>query len=92
MTYKQWLEEWLNHYVKTSNKARTFERYNGIVRLHIIPALGDYELTDITPLVLQKFVTDLTLTGNKRTGKGLSPNSVKSIITVVQGSLKTAHN
>lgn len=91
MTYKQWLEEWLNHYVKASNKARTFERYDGIVHLHIIPKLGDYELTDITPLMLQRFVTDLTLYGNKRTGKGLSPNSVKSIITVVQSSLKTAH-
>lgn len=33
----------------------------------------------------------MTVTDNKRTGKGLSPNFVKTIISVVQNSLKTAH-
>lgn len=48
-------------------------------------------MEELTPFVLQKFVTDLTVNGNKRTGKGLSPNFVKAIISVVQNSLKTAH-
>lgn len=56
-----------------------------------MPRLGNYELAELTPFVLQKFVTDLTVNGNKRTGKGLSPNFVKTIISVVQNSLKTAH-
>lgn len=91
MTYKNWLNEWLTHYIKPSSKQRTFEQYSKVAQIHILPYLGDIELTDLTPFVLQKFITDLTTNGNKRTGKGLSPNFVKTIISVVQNSLKTAH-
>ena len=91
MTYKNWLNEWLTHYIKSSSKQRTFEQYSKVAQIHILPYLGDIELTDLTPFVLQKFVTNLTVNGNKRTGKGLSPNFVKTIISVVQNSLKTAH-
>lgn len=91
MIYKIWMEEWLVHYIKPSSKQRTFEQYRKIAAIHILPRLGEFELTELTPFVLQKFVTDLTVNGNKRTGKGLSPNFVKNIISVVQNSLKTAH-
>lgn len=91
MKYKDWLDEWLNHYVKTSSKQRTYERYCQTANVHIIPTLGDYELTELHPIVLQRFVSDLLVNGNKRTGKGLSPNFVKSMISVLQNSLKTAH-
>lgn len=91
MTYKNWLNEWLTHYIKPSSKQRTFEQYSRVAQIHILPYLGDIELTDLTPFVLQKFITDLTTNGNKRTGKGLSPNFVKTILSVIQNSLKTAH-
>ena len=91
MTYKTWLDDWLTHYVKPINKARTFEQYSRIVQGHILPCLGNRDLASLTPLVLQRFVTDLTVKGNKRTGGGLSPNYVKVILCVVQNSLKTAH-
>lgn len=91
MKYKIWLENWLTHYVEPSSKQRTFRHYYKAAKLHILPYLGDYELSDLTPFVLQKFITDLTTNGNNRTGKGLSPNFVNSIISVVQNSLKTAH-
>ena len=92
MTYKTWLDEWLTHYVKPLNKARTFAQYSGIVQVHILPHLGDFELSALSPSVLQNFVTYLTINGNKRTGKGLSPNFVKVILCVVQSSLKTAYS
>ena len=91
MTYKNWLNEWLTHYIKPSSKQRTFEQYSKVAQIHILPYLGDIELTDLTPFVLQKFITELTTNGNKRTGKGLSPNFVKTILSVIQNSLKTAH-
>mgnify|MGYP002524629637 FL=1 len=91
MKYKIWFEEWLTHYIKPSSKQRTFEQYSRAAQIHILPYLGDIELTDLTPFVLQKFITGLTENGNKRTGKGLSPNFVKTILSIVQNSLKTAH-
>lgn len=91
MTYKNWLNEWLTHYIKPSSKQRTFEQYSKVAQIHILPYLGDIVQTDLTPFVLQKFITDLTTNGNKRTGKGLSPNFIKTILSVIQNSLKTAH-
>lgn len=91
MKYNVWFEEWLTHYIKPSSKQRTFEQYSRAAQIHILPYLGDIELTDLTPFVLQKFITGLTENGNKRTGKGLSPNFVKTILSIVQNSLKTAH-
>lgn len=91
MKYTEWFNIWLENYIKPSSKQRTFEQYCKIAKIHILPRLGNYELTELTPFVLQKFVTDWTVNGNKRTGKGLSPNFIKTIISVVQNSLKTAH-
>lgn len=91
MKYKIWFEEWLTHYIKPSSKQRTFEQYSRAAQIHILPYLGDIELTDLTTFVLQKFITGLTENGNKRTGKGLSPNFVKTILSIIQNSLKTAH-
>lgn len=91
MKYEVWFEEWLTHYIKPSSKQRTFEQYSRAAQIHILPYLGDVELTDLTPFVLQKFITGLTENGNKRTDKGLSPNFVKTILSIIQNSLKTAH-
>lgn len=90
MKYKIWFEKWLRHYVEPSSKQRTSRQYLKAAKLHILPCLGDYELSDLTPYVLQKFITDLMTDGNRLTGKGLSPNYVNSIISVLQNSLKTA--
>lgn len=91
MTYENWLNEWLNNYIKISNKQRTFERYRNIISLHILPNLGDYDIADISPIILQKFISNLSKNGNKRTKKGLSSNYINGIVSIIQNSLKTAH-
>ena len=91
MKYKDWLEEWLENYIKPSVKTRTYEHYGQIVKLHIIPALGEYDLAELSVIVLQRFVADLLNSGNKKTNKGLSANFVNAVISVIQNSLKTAH-
>lgn len=91
MTYKDWLSEWLEHYKKPSTKDKTYSRYEQIVQLHLIPKFGDYEINDLTPLIVQRYITELLNNGNLKTGGGLAPNSVNSIIAVLQNSLETAH-
>ncbi len=90
MKYKEWLKEWLDCYVKPSSKQKTYIRYSEIVSGHIVKTLGDYEMGNLTPLILQRYVTELLRSGNIKTGKGLSANSVNGIITVIQNSLKEA--
>ena len=41
--------------------------------------------------IRDRFITELLQSGNRKTGKGLSANSVNAIISVIQSSLKTAH-
>ena len=91
MKYKDWLIQWLENYIRPSVKVRTYERYKLIVEQHIKDKIGGVELSDLSPLVLQSFITELLQSGNKKTGKGLSANSVNAVISVMQGSLKTAH-
>lgn len=90
MNYSLWLQEWLENYVKLTAKERTLRRYSEIVNLHIIPKLGNIELTKLDSIRLQKFVTELLHCGNKKTGEGLASNSVNVIITVLQRSIRTA--
>ena len=91
MKYIDWLHSWLEDYIRPSVKLRTYERYNLIVEQHIKEKIGEMELDDLSPLILQKFITGLLIDGNRRTGKGLSANTVNAVISVIQSSLKTAH-
>ena len=45
----------------------------------------------MTPFLLQQYITGLTKNGNLRSGEGLAPNTVNSVITVLQGSLRQAY-
>lgn len=92
MKYKEWLNEWLENYVKISAKQRTVSRYTEIANDHLIPSLGEYELQSLSPIILQKYISELLACGNLKTGVGLSSSSVNSIITVIQSSLNVAFN
>ena len=91
MKYIDWLNSWLENYIRPSVKVRTYERNKLIIDQHIKDKIGNMELDGLSPLALQSFITELLHTGNKRTGKGLSANSVNAVISVMQSSLKMAH-
>lgn len=82
MKYKDWLKQWLELFVKPTTKLRTYSKYKQQVRQYICPNLGNYEMIDITPLVLQSFVVELQ--------KILSANSVNGVISVLKSSLNRA--
>lgn len=89
MKYGMWLDEWFRNYIQPSSKIKTCERYSEIIEKHLKVKLGEYELDELTPLVLQRYVTGLMQSGNIVTGKGLAANSVNGIITVIQNSAET---
>ena len=92
MLYREWLLNWLENYIQPSSKRRTYARYKEIVEQHLVIQLGELDLSEINPFVLQCYVTELLKNGNLRTGNGLSANSVNSIITVIQNTLKVAYS
>ena len=91
MKYTEWLQFWLENYVRASVKTRTYERYKLIAEKHIANGVGGTEMDALSPLILQQFITRLMQNGNKRTGRGLSANSINGVISVLQNSLKTAY-
>ena len=92
MQTKDWFHEWLEHYVKPASKQKTYILYCELTEQHILPKFGEMELEGITPLILQRYISELMEHGNLRTGGGLSASSVNAIITVIQSSLKVAYN
>lgn len=91
MKYEDWLNIWLKNYIRPSAKERTYIRYEQLIRTHIAKKIGGNDVNDLTPIVLQSFVTELLNSGNLKTGKELSANFVNMVISVIQNSLKTAH-
>ena len=91
MKYKEWLHDWLELYEKESVKPRTYKQYEDVINKRLIPALGDYEMEDLSPIILQRYIVDLSQKGNTKTGKGLAPNSVNCIILVLHSSLSMAY-
>lgn len=91
MKYSDWLNEWLECFVRPVCKDKTYISYSGIVNKYLVPKLGDYEVGQLEAVMMQKFVATLVTCGNARTGRGLSSSTVNLIITVMQNSLKCAY-
>lgn len=56
-TLEDWLLYWLDAYVKPVSKPSGYEHYRDNCVKHIIPAIGEIQLGNLTPRVLQRFLT-----------------------------------
>ena len=57
-TVAEFFEEWLALYGRTHLAPLTYERYDSIVRTHIVPKLGGVKLRDLTPLQIDRLYVD----------------------------------
>jgi len=81
-TMKQFLAQWLEDH-KHSIRVRSYERYEEMVRLHIIPVLGRYQLQKLTAQQVRAFYT-------KKLNEGLSPTTVNGLHAVLHKALDDA--
>jgi len=77
LTVGEYLERWLADYARVNVAAKTFERYEGIIRRHLIPNLGGYPISKLQPLHIQEYYSRALQSGrlDKRPGN-LSPTTV----------------
>lgn len=68
-TIKQFLERWLTDCVKPSVRPSTYISYDQQVRVHIAPSLGHFQLSQLTPQHIYKYMKE-------RLAKGLSARTV----------------
>lgn len=91
LTVGQYLERWLQDYVRTSTSQRTYDRYRQVIQLHLAPALGSIRLADLRPLHLQGYYTKALAEGRKdgRQG-GLHPRTVLQHHRIIHEALEHA--
>ena len=77
------LQRWLKDYAVPNTRARTAERYESDIRLHISPALGHIPLSRLAPADIQTMEARLL-------ARGSSPRSVQHVHTVLRQALKHA--
>ena len=49
MKYKDFLNLWVENYVKPSCKVRTYDRYKQLIDLRISPDIGEMETENLSP-------------------------------------------
>jgi integrase len=83
LSLREMLQRWLRDYVVPNTRARTAERYESDIRLHIDPAIGHIQLSRLSPADIQAMEARLLETGK-------SARSVQHIHAVLREALKHA--
>lgn len=87
MLYKKMLEEWLSNQKKYL-KYSTYTNYFNIIHNHIMPYLGDYDISMLNNDILQQFILDQLESGRADNKGGISYKFAKDIITVLKLTLE----
>lgn len=90
MLMNEWCKRWLKD-KRTQVKRRTYFAYKDIIERHILPQLGEKPLSDVTSDDFRTLIEEKLDTGNVKSGKGLSSNSVNLIIAVIKGVFRGAY-
>lgn len=83
LTVGEYLTAWLADSVCDTVRQRTYERYESLVRVHIVPALGRVKLKNLTPAHVRGFYRE-------KLDAGLSARSVLHLHRALSKALKQA--
>lgn len=92
LTFGEFMEQWLDSYVKTSTSEGTFEWYNGLVENHIKTSpISRITVVKLSALDIQNFIAKKT-SDKKMTDKNkkLAPKTVREILAMIKLALKFA--
>lgn len=82
---------WLQK-IKTQVKQSTYAKYHNLINNHIIPSLGKMSAINITPITVRQFIDEKLSKGKIHGNGGLSPKTVKDIISVLKLVLQYANS
>ncbi len=88
-TVSDWLDFWLENYKKQSVKPTTYDMYHHACKSYIKPHIGHYKLDKLNPLVVQKFINDISQKG-LNAKNGLSLSSLKKIVITLSQAYNQA--
>jgi len=79
-TVARFLADWLESTAKPTLRPKTHHSYAQMVRLHIVPAIGNVQLAKLTPQQVQRMMRDMS-------AKGLSPRTVQYTRSILRRAL-----
>lgn len=88
-TVGDWMNEWLENYIKPSVRVKTYERYLCSINNHIAPYIGSIGLDLLTAEDIQAMMNEM-LTKGGRNGEGLSPRTVNTARRTLKSALDKA--
>ena len=89
-TLGEWLMYWLETYVRPTAKPSSYSHYRDNCEKHIIPALGEVPIGEISAKMLQRFFNEQARTGNLRNHGPLSTKSMRNMRVVLDVAFKQA--
>ena len=88
-TLGDFLEEWLAAR-QSQLRPSTLASYESILRTYIIPRIGGRRLQSITPALLNALYAELLSGGRAKTGRALSPSTVRGVAVVLHRAFRDA--
>jgi integrase len=88
-TLVEYLAEWMTS-VRPTLRESTWDSYAQVVQGHLVPGLGDLELSEITPKVLSSFYGKLLASGRQDGKGGLSAGTARYCHIVLKKALSDA--
>ena len=95
-TVGQWMDVWYKYYAKIKVRASSHKTYEGYIKNHIKPNVGNIPLTKLTTLDLQMMYQKLLTGGrvnrleSKNQPKGLSAKTVRNLNQIISSAMKLA--
>ena len=97
-TVGQWLDLWLENYAKLKVRPSSYQTYQGFIKNHVKPSIGDIPLSKLTTMDLQQLYKKLLESGRvdrveaKSKPKGLSAKTVRNIHQMISSACGFAVN
>lgn len=63
ITVEEWMQKWMDEYMLFSIREQTWKSYESVIRLYIIPNLGNKKVASLTTSTVQKFYNKLLSEG-----------------------------
>lgn len=90
MTLREWAEFWWEHYDKPTVRPTTFAAHGYLLKNHILPQLGEIELTTLTENDVREFIEHCKMCGNHKGGTPLSAQTLRHIRSLLSRMLSQA--
>ncbi|MDO5157250.1 MAG: site-specific integrase [Eubacteriales bacterium] len=92
MTYREYVKQWLETYAEQQMEQTSYACTANMLRLHVLPTLGEVKLAEITPLLLSSLYTELLMSGYLKNGTQhyYKASTIKRIHDSISSSLSTA--